>query len=280
MLIVAASEAMPADVAERLKDFMKKGGKVVLTNGAVFSPDGKVHDFGIPGTFGVQSEFDPDYVEAAPDYVSTVKTPFLMRLGSRRFTTDDAHSLGKVYDPEFNRAYNHFCSHQHAPYKNAASGYSAGAMTDSVLYFAHPVFKIYEHTGMVPLRGFMTRAFFKFAGADLQVKTEKLPSTGRVTLMKQEGRYVMHALYAPTAVRGNDVPLKDMPNFQWGITKVEVIEDLVPVYGSTYSVLIPETVRSVRLVPEDQEIPFTVKNGRLEFTIPEFSCHAMVEISI
>ena len=125
-------------------------------------------------------------------------------------------------------------------------------------------------------RDFMTRALLALLGKHRQVSTSGLPSSGRVTLMRQpeEHRYVMHALYAPTAVRGAGA---EMPNFQRSGT-VEVIEELVPLASTGYEVIIPEPVAAVRLQPEGRELPFEQRDGRLRFQIDSFTCHAMVEI--
>ena len=41
---------------------------------------------------------------------------------------------------------------------------------------------------------------------------------------------------------------------------------------------LPEKVTRVTLQPEGREIPFTVEDGRICFTLDRFHCHAIVEM--
>ena len=86
-----------------------------------------------------------------------------------------------------------------------------------------------------------------------------LPAQGVVSLTKQkeQARYVLHTLYASPVKRGENV---------------EIIEDLIPIHGTTLEIRVPETVKAVRLVPENKVLPFSYENGVCLFTIPEFIC--------
>jgi len=103
-----------------------------------------------------------------------------MYLPSRRIKVRDAESLGKVFDPYFNRSFRHFCSHQHAPYRTEPSGFDAGAMSGNVLYFAHPVFTIYRAFGMVYLQEFVLNAIRRFIGAERRRISLPLYFSGKV----------------------------------------------------------------------------------------------------
>ena len=208
-----------------------------------------------------------------------MKTPFVMYLPSRRIRARGGVSLGQVFDPYFNRGFRQFCSHQHAPYRTEPSGFDAGVMTDKVLYFAHPVFSIYRGFGMVYLQEFVVNALRRFFGADLQVRTS-MPTTARVTLFDQpeEKRAVLHLLYANTINRGGGgLHLPNQPHSNG--YAIEVIEELLPLEDVRVSVKVPHAVRSVRFVPQGEAVPYEMKEGRIEFTVPRLLCHQMVEFA-
>ena len=159
------------------------------------------------------------------------------------------------------------------------SGYDAGVMTDDVLYFAHPVFSIYRSYGAVAVQAFVLNALRRFMGDEVPVKLEGMPTTGRVTLMRQqsEKRDVLHLLYANTVNRGGGgVPV---PGETWPGRSIEVIEELTPIGPVRASVRAEAPVKSVTLVPAGTELPFEQKDGRVVFTVPEFTCHQMVELA-
>lgn len=277
VLIVADDAPMTPAARSRVEAFIAAGKPVVLSGRAALDPEGRpLAALAAAAEFAGESEFAPDYVAAAEPFAGLVRTPFLMQLASQRIRVKQGESLGAVHYPYFNRSFTHYCSHQHTPFRPESSGYDAGVIAGNVLYFAHPVFRIYHASGAVMHRDFMTRALLALLGNRRQVSTSGLPSSGRVTLMRQpeEHRYVLHVLYAPTAVRGAGA---EMPNFQRSGT-VEVIEDLVPLVSTGYEVIIPEPVAAVRLQPEGRELPFEQRDGRLRFQIDSFTCHAMVEI--
>ena len=137
-------------------------------------------------------------------------------------------------------------------------------------YLAHPVFTLYARRGMVAVRDYAMRALLGLLG-EPTVETEGLPSTGRVSLQDQpeKKRKVLHLLYAPTVKRGG-IWDKD----------VEVVEDLVPLRGVRVAVRVGAPVRSVRLVPQGEALPFeTGADGSVRFAVPELLCHQMVELA-
>ena len=85
---------------------------------------------------------------------------------------------------------------------------------------------------------------------------------------KKERRYVAHLLYAPTSVRG-----------EFNGQNVEIIEDLVPLRDTSVKLRVARAVKSVKLVPSGDVIDFSAKAGLVEFNVPEFTAHQMIELS-
>ena len=60
--------------------------------------------------------------------------------------------------------------------------------------------------------------------------------------------------------------------------KIEIIEDIIPIYDTTVSVKSDKAPKSVKLVPENAPIDFEYKDGRINFTVPKIDCWQMTEI--
>ena len=90
-----------------------------------------------------------------------------------------------------------------------------------------------------------------------------LPSSGRVSLLKQEQekRYIAHLLYAPALLRAE---------------KVEVIEDFLPVPGVEIEVIVPEEVLEVYQVPGKTRLEFQRKGDVIRIKVPTFTMHTAV----
>ena len=51
--------------------------------------------------------------------------------------------LSEVILPYFNRTYDHFCSHAQTP-SSGKRGYAGIVKNGNVIYFAHPIFRLYN----------------------------------------------------------------------------------------------------------------------------------------
>jgi hypothetical protein len=204
--------------------------------------------------------------------------PQVMYERSQRIRVTDGESLGDIYDPYFNRTWEHFSSHQHTPNQAQPSGFACGVRKGNLLYFSHPVFRHYRQYGAVAYREFILKAVRMLVGDGLSLTTN-LPSTARVSLTRQpgEGRYVLHLLYAPAVARGGVVSISG-GNASGGRT-VEVIEDLPALHDVRVSLLLPEAVRSVESFDPATQVAFETSGGKAcSLNIKSFDCHAMIAL--
>ncbi len=77
-------------------------------------------------------------------------------------------------------------------------------------------------------------------------------------------QYIVHVLHYIPERRGE---------------QFDIIEDVIPIFNIKVSVSYPKKAKKVLLVPEMKNLSFEIKNGRVEFTIPEVNGHQMIEIS-
>ncbi|HBR92733.1 MAG TPA: beta-galactosidase [Opitutae bacterium] len=281
LLVLPDDVEVNSELEAKLKAYVDDGGKLFLTgDSGIDSEGGMLFDVG--GVVGEISEYSPDYVLPNPELrADFVNNPVVMYGKSRRLKVTDGESLGDIFDPYFNRQWDHFCSHQHAPNQPEASGYSCGVRKDNILYLAHPIFTIYRSYGQVALRQYFEKALAHLLAEDRSVVVLGLPSTGRVSLMQQtsENRYVLHLLYANTINRGGAADLHG-GNASGMQQSYEVIEDLLPLHGLPVELKLDAKVASVRLEPTGEAIEFDQNDECLNFRVPQLLCHQMVVLEV
>jgi len=281
LLILPDEVCVEGKLKKKLDAYLKRGGRMMLTGTAGFDAAGKPA-FDLGADCEGMSPYSPDFILPVPALRAPgIDTPLVMYIPSQRVKARKGHSLGKVYDPYFNRDFRHFCSHQHTPNKPAASAYDCGVMNGRILYLAHPVFSIYRGWGAVPYRHYITRAIEHILGERTVVTN--LPSTARLTLTSQEKqkRYVLHLLHANTIGRGGAVEIKGGPLNLQG-RSVEVIEDLIPLRDVDATVRLPGSprVRQVTLEPQGKAIPFETARNGIRIRLDSFTCHQMVVLHV
>jgi hypothetical protein len=261
----------------RLDTYINHGGKLLLTGESGLWKDRAEFAFDIGASHEGPSGFSPDYIlpvsELRPDFVDS---PVVMYLRSQRIRTTAGQSLGEIYDPYFNRTYQHFCSHQHTPPNTEPSGFDCGVIHGNIAYLAHPVFSLYRTYGAVAYRSYVAKVIDRLLGPAATLKTN-LPSTARVSLNYQaaERRYILHLLYANTISRGGAMNLSGGTVSASGLT-IEVIEDLLPLHEISITLANLPQISRVTLEPQGQAAEFVQEEGALRLQLGEFTCHQMI----
>jgi hypothetical protein len=94
---------------------------------------------------------------------------------------------------------------------------------------------------------------------------------------KRHERYILHLLSANTISRGGAMESLSTTVFK-GVRNVEIIEEFLPLYDIKVSLKIPEKIKSVTCVPKGHRLGFSTNGDRVEFVLPEFRCHQMIEL--
>jgi len=263
----------------KLDSYLKEGGKLFLTGESGIGDKGEAL-FDIGAELGEISVFSPDFIQPEKQYSSDfLSSPIVMYTPGRRLKVNSGKSLGKVFDPYFNRTYDHFCSHQHTPYKPEFSSYDCGVITNNLVYIPHKIFTLYRAYGAVVYKDFIIKSLKELIG-DKQTVSTNLPSTARLILTKQENknRKILHLLYGNTVTRGGAM------NMEGGVggnssppKSVEIIEELLPLYDIEVRI---RTVKpeNVFLEPQHVVVDFQWKNGLLLLNIEKFTCHQMISL--
>jgi hypothetical protein len=286
-LVLPDDIRIDAELKTKLDAYVAQGGKLILSGESGLWKDRGEFALDLGAEYeGLSPYFPPndepnrghDYVLPATELrAGFVNVPQVMYERSHRIRATKGQSLGQIFDPYFNRTWEHFCSHQHTPNQEQSSGFDCGVRHGNILYFAHPVFRHYRAYGAVAYREFIVNAIRAFLGDAPRVSTN-LPSTARLSLTHQaaEKRHILHLLYAPTVSRGGVMQLSG-GNASGG-RSVEVIEDLPSLHDVEVTLQLP--VKSAKLVPQGGEVAIEKSGDRVTLRLPKFSCHQMIELSL
>ena len=255
---------LEGDFKNKIEAFLNDGGKLLMSGASGLLPDktGFALDIGLKWVG--PSQYDPDYIVAGEQMPTPpVRGPFVIHGGAFDVEAgEDWETLATRRDPYFNRAWDHFCSHQHTP-DAKDSAFPAVVSNGQIAYFAHSIFTAYRQYGQMLLRDVVKDALAVLLPAPA-VETD-LPSTARVSLLDQsaENRAILHLLFAIPIKRGDDI---------------EVIDEIFPLHNVKCTVRLDKPIKSVKLVPENQDLPFEVAENVTSFVVLQLLCHQMVEL--
>ncbi len=174
----------------------------------------------------------------------------------------DATVLARITPSLFDRTYEHFCSHRQTP----SSGESAGAAivcNGNAIYFSSPIFTQYYHLAPKWCRRLFLNALEMLLPQPLVRHSG--PSTLELAYNDQpaRSRAVLHLLHY--------IPIRR--------SRIDIIEDVIPVYNIPISIRADKRIGSVKLAPSGEAIDFENVNGRINFTVAEIKGHQMIELN-
>lgn len=266
-----------AQLARRLRAFVKNGGSLLLSGSSGMNPTHTRFLLPIRATVDGQSDFRPDYLVATPSLdPDLVASPIVVYDRAYRIKAKPgARVLAETRLPYFNRTWRHFCSHQHAPPRPERNSSYDGIVHDGrILAFAHPIFGCYFDRGQPHYKYLVRGAIRRLLPESGREVNVRMPSAGRISLMEQpsENRLLLHLLYCQPQLRGES-------GFGWeGRQKMEIIEDAVPVFDIPCRIRLPRKPRDVRLASTGRAVPFTHRNGAIEFVVRKVDLHELVVI--
>lgn len=276
LILIPDERIIDAELEEKLKAYVRGGGKLLLSYTSVLRMDGEGTLLNF-GEYKGMSEFDPEYLQVSPEFLAgrrnpiLLASPFVISHGSVHLAVK-GEVLARKINPYFNRTIEHFCSHQHTP-DAEASDFPGVVLGDSVAYFAHKIFSAYADSGQSLYRELVVEVIREMLGG-LRC-TVDMPSCGRVSLMNQagKGRYVLHLLYAVPVKRGGRACER------FGVKDIEVIEDIVPVSNIACRLRIERKIKNIADALTGLALPFTQNGNVVEFTVPEVNGHKMLTLN-
>ena len=260
LLILPDVEGISDDFMQKVKVYVKNGGKVLATAKSIVKNNKFTLDFG--AEYLGENEFEPTYLVPNYETVNGV-TEYVMRTKFYKFSVKEGDVVAKMQNPYFNRTLEHFCSHMHTP-NNPQEEFAGAVINGNVAYVGWEIFSSYAIHGHLCFKELFKAITEKMLGAEKTISVN-IPDKAVVTLTRQEkeNRSILHLLYAHTTVRGKGT---------------EVIEDTVPLYNASCSVKYNKKPSRVVLEPTGEELPFEYSQGAVSFTVPKVDIHAMAVI--
>lgn len=273
LLIIPDDAIIYPKLKGRIDAFLHAGGKLIITGTSGIARDMTDFLWDVGAAYCGQNDYQVDYMLPKPPFrAEFCDSPQIMYLPSQRIQVTSGTSLGDIYNPYFNRTYLHFCSHQHAPNQLAPSAYASGVQKSNIVYLAHPVFTLYHRYGSVVYKEYLHKVLRHLLADDMTLICN-MPSQARVFLMRQdkEQRTILHLLYAPKILRGSNSSEDHIFS-----NSFEVIDELVPLANIDISLKAPVLPSRITLEPQGDSVTFSIKQGRIHFHLPAFTCHQMI----
>lgn len=250
------------ELADLLKEYVAEGGKLLASGESGLSFDNKfVFDFG--AEYVAPSEYQPSFFKPKFKIKALETSSYVMYSPGHTVKPLMGVEHGEFQNSYFNRDVFTFCSHQHTPpdLKRVSSGMIEGR---EGIYIPWSIFDEYNQMGSYILQQMVIHALDTLLGSKKTLHTN-LPAQGIVTLQHQpkEKRYIQHSLYAVPVMRGKK-------------SHLQVIEDILPVLNTEFTINLDKEVKNMYLAPQMTEISFSQTDGILRYKIKEFECHQMV----
>ncbi|MBF9017435.1 MULTISPECIES: alpha-amylase family protein [unclassified Oceanispirochaeta] len=169
--------------------------------------------------------------------------------------------LSNTVKPWFYRDPDHFCGHQQTS-SSGEIGTPAVTYGNDILYFSHPVFTIYRKKGPLWIKKMVSNGIEKLIKPRI---SHDGPSTLKVMVNRQtqERRWIIHLLHY--------IPEKRCE-------QIEIIEDIIPLYNISLSLLSEHRPLDITVVPEMKKVEFTYDSHKADFSISKIEGHCMVEV--
>ena len=261
-LLILPDQILLCDgLTQKIKDYMAGGGKVLMTGFSGLNFDMNAFMIDVEAEFAGMNEYRPDYLIPEFDTVNG-KTGYVMYMPGMRLKNATGRVFARRQNSYFNRNWAHFSSHQHTPNDIDAALEPAAVIGDNIAYIGWNIFEDYANKGELIAKETVIYAIEQLIGKEKSVKTD-LPDRGVITLQRNDESDIVHLLFAHTTVRGKGI---------------EVIEDAVPLKSVKVTVKTDKKPDTVKIVPQNEDIPFEYVNGEIRFTVPEVRLHQMVVI--
>jgi hypothetical protein len=267
VLILPDVGVLTPELAAKIDAFADAGGKLLVTAEAGVDASG--------ASFALQS-ISVDRVGPAkvmPQFLvpsdtlggDLPRTPHAMYLRGVDVTPKaDAEVLLEAELPYFERTWQHFFGHQHAP--SDGRRVPAVVANDRCVYLTHPHFAQYRKNAPAWCKSIVRDVLIRLL-AGRQLVRHDGPSTLLTSLMRQEaeGRHVLHVLHYVPQRRGEDF---DTVPDRYSVRDVTMRLDATRVDAT-----------AAKLVPGDAAVDMTREDGELVLRLPVVEGHVAIELN-
>ena len=258
---------MSAREATIIDAYVASGGKLLITGESGLSEEGYgTYLSNLPASVVGPAPFNPNYLKVEPVIGEGVfDTEHIMYDGGLQINPSiDATSLAEVWNPYFNRTWDHFSSHAQTPAEKPA-GYPGVVINNNIAMIAYPVFTMYRQHGNRFYKQLVLNTIEQLLPKSLWMISSNLPSSADITLnyQPQHDRYILHLLHYPHT-RKNEA--------------IDIIEDIYPLHDITIDVKLPEGYAKAVTAPEGTALQAERHGDTLRIQLPKLTGHQMISI--
>jgi hypothetical protein len=271
-LLLPDSGALPPALVAKIEDYLASGGKLILSGTAALDPE--THRFqlaSIPAAYLEPAPTRPCYLRPAADLPADCELAadydyVFYEQAHRVQPAEGAATWGEMRAALFNRTWEHFISHQHAPVGESLDA-PVAVQSERVLYFAAPLFAAYREHDYWAYRAMAQVLLDGFLPSPL-VQTNA-PGWVEVTLHEQPARAERPArqILHITAYH---------PRRTW--QSIPHVDQSARTAGLRVSVRREKPVQRVYLTPDEQKLDYTQHGGYLHIELPPVGVHTVIVI--
>lgn len=261
VLILPDSHRLDAAQRGRLQDYLRQGGKLLLSHQSGLDPDGL--GFALPQVgldYHGPAADQTEYVEALPDLDPDLSGMIQVSYEPAVHVSPQTGTriLARLWQSYFDRNYLHFSSHRQTPVSRPTE-FAAITERGPVIYLSMPVFRAYaRHSRQFDkllaaacLRRLLPRPLVRCSA----------PSTAHVTVTQQPGRQMVHLLHYPAERRAPDL---------------DIVEDVIPLVNIDLALRLDRAPARAYLAPQRQPLPLSYRDGYACVAVPEVRGHQIV----
>ena len=260
LLILPDEIPVNAALAGKLNAYLAAGGALMASHRSGL--DGERFAIPLGVAYRGAAEFTPMFIKPRTDLGLPATEHVMYETGSAVEAEPGATVLADSIAPYFNRTWQHYCSHRHAPSSGKVYG-PAIVQSGRTIYFAQPLFAQYQQNAPRWCRTLLKAALDRLL-PEPTLRT-KAPPTLITTVTRQasERRQLVHLLhYLPVRTSA----------------EMDIVDEVVPLHQVELSVRVVQPVSSVRCVPEGTALSFQQAAERVSFTVPVVNGYQIVEI--
>jgi hypothetical protein len=260
LLILPDSVRLSGNLLEKVRSYLSRGGRVILSNESGLDETGK--SFAL-SEIGLEYEglwpHEVQYIEVLdplkrglPDMIEVA-----YEKGAAVKALPGTTVLARIWRSYFDRNYHHFFVEQ-TPF-SSPTDYVAVAAGTGIVYIATPIFRSYAQYAYLFYKQLVQKCIERLLPKPL-IRSDA-PSTAQITVTQQRGRWIVHVL--------NYCPIRRAPY-------LDIVEEPSPLTDVAISIRASESPRRVELAPQRQSLEFTYADGYVHVIVPKVDGHQMI----
>jgi hypothetical protein len=265
VVIIPDRGYLSEEVRERLRAFSVRGGAILFSHVATLAEGG----FALPDSpvrYVGECPWTPSYMSLGPQLGEGLPEALLVNYRSGTYVKPmgGAKALGEVWQPYFNRAPDHFSSHNQTPVDKPTGHPVAAISVDSrIAYVYCALFRGYREDGFHVYKEILARLLHRLLPDPLVKPIANVPPAMEISLLHQsaQSRWLAHLI-----------------NFQpqRRTAASEYIEEAAYTPDVKIAVRTGVAPSAVVLAPSGEKVPFKMSGDYCEVTIPRVGVHEVV----